>query len=217
MRLWLSLAAVTIVAGLAWHYGIGIAHVKALLLPLQEMQARSPWLFAAGYLAVHILLEALCAPFEILLAVMAGALFGPVLGAILASFGSTIGGTAAFSWSRWLLRERVRAWFPRRSAMVDEGMARDGVLYLVTLRLLPVVPFFVVNLLAGLTPIRTRTFYLITQISLFPAIYLYANAGTQLARIDAVSDILSPAFLGVLTLLAILPWLAKWGLARIKT
>lgn len=216
VRLWPLLAAVAVLVVLVWHYGIGIEHVKAMLAPLQEMRAQSPWLFAFGYLAVHILLEALCAPLEILLAVMAGALFGPVWGAILASFGSTLGGTAAFLWSRWLLRDRVRAWFPRRSAMVDEGMARDGVLYLVTLRLLPVVPFFVVNLLAGLTPIRARTFYLVTQISLLPAICLYVNAGTQLARIDQVSDILSPAFLGVLTLLALLPWLAKWGLSRFK-
>jgi uncharacterized membrane protein YdjX (TVP38/TMEM64 family) len=216
VRLWLILGAVAVAAVLVWHYGIGIEHVKRLLQPLQEMRAQSPWLFALGYLAVHVLLEALCAPLEILLAVMAGALFGPVQGAILASFGSTLGGTAAFSWSRWLLRDRVRAWFPKRSAMVDEGMKRDGVLYLVTLRLLPIVPFFVVNLLAGLTTIRTRTFYLVTQISLFPAICLYANAGTQLAQIDAISDILSPAFLSVLTLLAVLPWLAKWVLRLIR-
>ncbi|EGF89276.1 SNARE associated family protein [Asticcacaulis biprosthecium C19] len=216
IRLWLILAAVVVVTGLVWHYRLGIEHVKLLLAPLEAMRAQSPWLLAAGYLAVHVLLATLCAPLEILLAVMAGALFGPVQGAILASFGSSIGGTLAFSWSRWLLRDRVRAWFPRQAAMVDRGMARDGVLYLVTLRLLPVVPFFLVNLLAGLTPLRTRTFYVVTQASLLPAIFLYANAGTQLAQIKNVGDILSPSFLAVLTLLAVLPWLAKWGLSRFR-
>jgi pyruvate/2-oxoglutarate dehydrogenase complex dihydrolipoamide dehydrogenase (E3) component/uncharacterized membrane protein YdjX (TVP38/TMEM64 family) len=145
-----------------------------------------------------------------------GALFGLALGTLIVSFASSIGATLAFLVSRYLLRDVVQARFGERLRPINEGVARDGAFYLFSLRLVPVFPFFLVNLLMGLTPIRTGIFYLVSQVGMLLGTIVYVNAGTQLAGIDSLSDVASPGLLASFVALGLLPWLGRWIMAGIK-
>ncbi len=144
-----------------------------------------------------------------LLTLAGGALFGLLWGTLIVSFASSIGATLAFLAARFLFRDLVKAKFAERIKAVDEGMARDGAYYLFTLRLVPVFPFFVINLVMGLTAITTRTFYWISQLGMLPGTVVYINAGTQLAKIDTLSGIFSPALLGSFALLGLFPLITR--------
>ncbi|MGB7552575.1 MAG: FAD-dependent oxidoreductase, partial [Chromatiaceae bacterium] len=135
---------------------------------------------------------------------------------LLVSFASSIGATLAFLVSRWLLRDWVQARYGERLAAVNAGIAKDGALYLFTLRLVPVFPFFVINLLMGLTPIKTRTFYWVSQLGMLAGTLVYVNAGTQLARLDSLSGILSPGLVASFALLGVFPLLAKRLVALVQ-
>ena len=130
-------------------------------------------------------------------------------GTILVSFASSIGATLAFLAARFLLRDPVQRRFGERLKAVNDGMARDGAFYLFTLRLVPVFPFFIINLLMGLVPIPVRTFYWVSQLGMLAGTIVYVNAGTQLAQIDSLSGILSPRLLLSFALLGVFPLLAK--------
>ncbi len=138
-----------------------------------------------------------------------GALFGPLWGTVLVSFASSIGATAAFVVARYLLRDTVQARYGERLAAINEGVAREGGFYLFTLRLVPVVPFVVVNLAMALTPLRTPLFYGVSQLGMLPATVVYVNAGTQLATIDSLSGIVSPAVIASFAALGLFPLAAK--------
>ncbi len=163
---------------------------------------------AAGFL-LYVLVAALSLPGAAVMTVAIGALFGWVAGVILVSFASTIGATLAFLASRYLLREAVQNRFGGKLAAINDGVARDGAFYLFTLRLVPVFPFFLINLLMGLTAIPTRTFYWVSQAGMLAGTVVYVNAGTQLARLDSLSGILSPALLASFALLGVFPWIAR--------
>ena len=212
MRLLLLAVVLMVSAGgiaLAWRHHLGLEQLKGLMVALIADRDKSPWLFAVGFFAAHVLITAFCVPVEVLMAVAAGALFGLVEGTILISFASSIGATLAFFGSRFLLRDTVKAYFSKAFTIVDEGMRKDGIVYLLTLRLLPVFPFFLTNIVMGVTSIRTSTFYIVSQIAMLPATLLYVNAGTQLAHIQKMSDILSPPLIAALLLLCVFPWIAK--------
>ncbi|EGV19015.1 TVP38/TMEM64 family protein [Thiocapsa marina] len=168
--------------------------------------------FFAGYVAV----TALSLPGAAVMTIAAGALFGLGVGTLIVSFASSIGATLAFLVSRFLLRDAVQRRFGARLATLNTGIEKDGAFYLFTLRLVPVFPFFVINLLMGLTPIKTFTFYWVSQVGMLAGTLVYLNAGTQLARLDSLSGILSPALLGSFALLGVFPLLAKWVVERIK-
>jgi pyruvate/2-oxoglutarate dehydrogenase complex dihydrolipoamide dehydrogenase (E3) component/uncharacterized membrane protein YdjX (TVP38/TMEM64 family) len=168
--------------------------------------------FFAGYVAV----TALSLPGAAIMTIAAGALFGLGVGTLIVSFASSIGATLAFLVSRFLLRDAVQRRFGARLATLNAGIAKDGAFYLFTLRLVPIFPFFVINLLMGLTPIKTVTFYWVSQVGMLAGTLVYVNAGTQLARLDSLSGILSPALLGSFALLGVFPLLAKWVVDRIK-
>jgi len=174
-----------------------------------ELRAQSPvavtLLFFAGYVAV----TTLSLPGAAILTLAAGALFGLAGGTLLVSFASSIGATLAFLASRFLLRDLVQARFGHRLKAINEGMAKDGAMYLFTLRLVPLFPFFLVNLLMGLTPIKTISYYWVSQLGMLAGTLVYVNAGTQLARITSLSGILSPGLLLSLVLLGIFPMLAQ--------
>jgi pyruvate/2-oxoglutarate dehydrogenase complex dihydrolipoamide dehydrogenase (E3) component/uncharacterized membrane protein YdjX (TVP38/TMEM64 family) len=146
----------------------------------------------------------------------AGALFGLLWGTVLVSFASAVGATIAFVLARYLLRDFVRRHFDKQSAAVDAGMQKEGAFYLLALRLVPIFPFFLVNLAMGITAIRVRTFYWVSQAGMLPGTIVYVNAGTQLAQIKTLSDVVSPALLGSFALLGVFPLLAKFALTRIK-
>jgi pyruvate/2-oxoglutarate dehydrogenase complex dihydrolipoamide dehydrogenase (E3) component/uncharacterized membrane protein YdjX (TVP38/TMEM64 family) len=176
----------------------------------------SPWLVAGAYLLIYVAVTALSLPGAVVMTLAGGAFFGLWTGLLLVSFASSIGATLAFLASRFLLRDWVQSRFGNRLAAINAGMAKDGAFYLFTLRLVPVFPFFIINLLMGLTPIRTRTFYWVSQLGMLAGSAVYVNAGTQLAQLESLSGILSPGLIGSFALLGLFPLLAKQVIGLIQ-
>jgi Pyruvate/2-oxoglutarate dehydrogenase complex, dihydrolipoamide dehydrogenase (E3) component, and related enzymes len=170
---------------------------------------QSPFLVSVLFFGLYVVIAGFSLPGAAIMTIAAGALFGLFWGTVIASFASTLGATLAFLTSRYLFRELVQTHFRTRLKTVNEGIARDGMFYLFTLRLVPVFPFFLVNLLAGLTPISIRKFYWVSQVGMLAGTLVYVNAGTQLARLTGLSGILSPAMLASFTLLGLFPYLTK--------
>ncbi|MBI1396255.1 MAG: pyridine nucleotide-disulfide oxidoreductase [Betaproteobacteria bacterium] len=163
----------------------------------------------AVYFLVYVAVTGLSLPGATVLTLAAGALFGLVTGTIVVSFASTVGATTAFLASRFLFRSAVQERFGDRLRTVNAGVEREGPFYLLTLRLVPVVPFFVINLVMGLTAMKARTFYWVSQVGMFAGTVAYVNAGTQLGRIETLRDVASPALIGSLVALGFLPLVLK--------
>lgn len=219
MRRWLAASLLALVFVLAWLSLRGAfdpadlgAHVARADLWRQE----NPWLFGLLYFAAYVAITALSLPLAVWMTLAAGAIFGFWGGLFLVSFASSLGATLAFLASRYLLRAWVRRRLGPRAAAIDAGLKRDGPFYLFTLRLIPVVPFFAVNVLMGLTPIATGTFYIVSQIGMLAGTAVYVNAGTQLAQIDGVSGLLSPALIASFALLGVFPWIVRFILRRVQ-
>ncbi|PIW72342.1 MAG: TVP38/TMEM64 family protein, partial [Hydrogenophilales bacterium CG12_big_fil_rev_8_21_14_0_65_61_21] len=153
----------------------------------------APLVVIGAYFLVYVAVTALSLPGAAVMTLAGGALFGLGIGTLVVSFASSLGATLAFLVSRFLLRDWVQRRFGDRFAAVNAGMAKDGAFYLFTLRLVPLFPFFVINLVMGLTPIKVRTFYWVSQVGMLAGTLVYVNAGTQLARLDSLAGILSPA------------------------
>jgi pyruvate/2-oxoglutarate dehydrogenase complex dihydrolipoamide dehydrogenase (E3) component/uncharacterized membrane protein YdjX (TVP38/TMEM64 family) len=171
--------------------------------------AANPALFLGGFFALYVAVTALSVPGAAILTMAAGALFGLTTGTLLVSFASSIGATLAFLSSRYLLRDWVQTKFGARLKAIDGGFERDGAFYLFTLRMIPAFPFFVVNLVMGLTKIRTFTYYWVSQLGMLAGTLVFVNAGTELARIKSTAGLLTPTLLGSFLALAIFPWIAK--------
>ena len=168
-----------------------------------------PVLATAIYALVYIAVTGLSLPGATILTLAGGAVFGLLWGTLIVSFTSSIGATLAFLAARFLFRDSVNAKFGHQLKDVDAGMARDGAFYLFTLRLVPLIPFFIINLVMGLTALKTQTFYWVSQIGMLAGTLVYVNAGTQLAKIESLSGILSPALVGSFALLGVFPFIAK--------
>jgi pyruvate/2-oxoglutarate dehydrogenase complex dihydrolipoamide dehydrogenase (E3) component/uncharacterized membrane protein YdjX (TVP38/TMEM64 family) len=179
---------------------------------------QNAWAAAGIFFAAYVLVTALSIPGAAIMTLAGGAIFGLATGSLLVSFASSIGATLALLASRFLFRDAVQRRFGDRLKAINEGVARDGAFYLLTLRLVPVFPFFLVNLLMGLTPIRTLTYYIVSQLGMLPATLAYVYAGTQLASIRSAGDVLSPGLIGALIALGLLPLimrkLSQWLAAR---
>ncbi len=186
-----------------------LAGVKALAADLAAFQERNALAVIAGFFIAYVLVTGASLPGAAIMTLAAGALFGVVWGTVIVSFASTIGATLAFLSSRHVLRDTIEARFGERLKAINAGLERDGAFYLFSLRMIPVFPFFMVNLVMGLTRIRTTTYMWVSQLGMLLGTIVYVNAGTQLARIDSLSGIASPAVLGSFVLLGIVPWLAK--------
>lgn len=183
--------------------------LKASLGPFQAQRAASPLGVGLVFFTVYVVVTALSLPSAVILTLAAGALFGLSLGTVIVSFASSLGATLAFLASRYVLRDAIQQRFGERLKAINSGMAKDGALYLFTLRLIPIFPFFLVNLLMGLTPIRTWSYYWVSQLGMLAATLVYVNAGTQLAQITSLAGIVSPGLLLSLALLGVFPMLAK--------
>jgi len=168
-----------------------------------------PVLATAVYALIYIAVTGLSLPGATILTLAGGALFGLLWGTLIVSFASSIGATLAFLAARFLFRETVISRFGDRLETINAGIARDGAFYLFALRLVPLFPFFVINLVMGLTTLNTRTFYWVSQIGMLAGTLVYVNAGTQLAKIDSLSNILSPLLVGSFALLGIFPFVSK--------
>ncbi len=183
---------------------------------LAALAESRPVLFIGGYFVIYVLIAALSLPGAAILTLAGGAVLGLSVGTIVVSFASSIGATFAFLAARFLFRDSVRKRFKERLQRIDDGVEKDGGFYLFSLRLVPVFPFFVINLVAGLTPLKTWTFYWVSQLGMLPGTLVYVNAGTQLGQISSAGDILSPSLIGAFVLLALLPFIARWGLAWVQ-
>ncbi|MBJ7536231.1 FAD-dependent oxidoreductase [Marinomonas transparens] len=190
--------------------------LKSGLAQFESWRSESPVLVAGGFLILYVMVTALSLPGAVIMTLAAGALFGLVWGTVIVSFASSIGATVAFLVSRYLLQATVQARFGTRLKAFNEGIEKDGAFYLFTLRLVPVFPFFLINLLMGLTSIRAATFYWVSQVGMFIGTLVYVNAGTQLGQLESLSGILSPSLLMSFVLLGVFPLIAKKILAVIK-
>lgn len=183
--------------------------VKAQQAQLQSLFAARPLYVASIYFVVYLLMAALALPGALLVTLLGGAIFGLLWGTILVSFASSIGATLAFLGSRFLAGGYVQSKFGNRMAPINRGIEKDGAFYLFTLRLVPVFPFFIVNLLMGLTKLKTKTFYWVSQVGMLLGTIVYVNVGTQLAQLTSLKGILSPTLIGSFVLLGVLPLIAK--------
>ena len=195
---------------------LSFEQLKASQDGFAQLHAQQPFAVAAVYFVVYVLATALSIPGAVIITLAGGAVFGLWQGLLLVSFASSIGATLAFLASRFVLRDWVEARFGQRLADINAGVDKEGGFYLFTLRLIPVVPFFLINLLMGLTRMKTGTFYVVSQIGMLAGTAVYVNAGTQLAQLDSVQGILSPVLLGSFVLLGIFPWLARRVVAAIQ-
>jgi pyruvate/2-oxoglutarate dehydrogenase complex dihydrolipoamide dehydrogenase (E3) component/uncharacterized membrane protein YdjX (TVP38/TMEM64 family) len=188
---------------------LNLQTLKTQQAAIQSLHANSPLLSVAAYFVIYVVTTALSLPGAVLLTLAGGAMFGLLWGTVIISFASTIGATLAFLMSRFLLRDWVAKRFGQRLTAIDEGVRREGAFYLFTLRLVPVIPFFLINLLLGLTTMKARTFYWVSQVGMLAGTIVYVNAGTQLGKLDSLSGILSPGLLGSFVLLGIFPLIAR--------
>jgi pyruvate/2-oxoglutarate dehydrogenase complex dihydrolipoamide dehydrogenase (E3) component/uncharacterized membrane protein YdjX (TVP38/TMEM64 family) len=174
-----------------------------------ELRSQQPLALAAGYFLIYVAVTALSLPGATIVTLAGGAIFGLGWGLLIVSFASSIGATLAFLTARFLLRDSVQSRFGQRLAEVDKGIQKDGAFYLFTLRLIPVVPFFVINLLMGLTTMKAWTFYWVSQLGMLAGTAVYVNAGTQLGQLESLQGILSPGLLGSFVLLGLFPLIAR--------
>ncbi len=215
----MSLRKLLVLVALAAFVGLYVALDLGRFFSLDELKRQqaaieayrqaSPWLAAAIFFVVYVAVTALSLPGAAIMTLAGGAVFGLFWGTLLVSFASSLGATLAFLAARFLARDWVKARFGSRLAAIDRGVERDGGFYLFTLRLVPAFPFFMINLVMGLTPMRAWTFYWVSQVGMLAGTIVYVNAGTQLAAIDSLRGILSPALIGSFALLGIFPLIAK--------
>ncbi|MDB5891229.1 MAG: merA [Polaromonas sp.] len=193
-----------------------LAFIKDSHQLFEALYRQHPVAVASGFFGVYVAVAALSLPGAAILTLAGGAAFGLLWGTVLVSFASAIGATLAMLSARYLLREPIQKRFGRRLDEINRGIEKEGALYLFTLRLIPVVPFFVVNLLMGLTRIKTRTYYGVSQLGMLAGTLAYVNAGTQLAKIDSLRSVLSPALVGSFVLLGVLPLVVSKALQVVK-
>jgi uncharacterized membrane protein YdjX (TVP38/TMEM64 family) len=195
---------------------LSLENFKASQSEIVAAKDANPILYIAGFFILYVAVTGLSIPGAAIMSLVAGALFGVLVGTIIVSFASTLGATLAFLSARFVLRDWVQGKFGERLRAVDEGLEKDGAFYLFTLRLIPVFPFFVINLLMGLTRIKTRTFFWVSQLGMLPATIVFVNAGTQISRIESTSGLLSPTLIASFVALALFPWAAKAIVALVK-
>ena len=195
---------------------LDLESLRATLDRLRVWQESHGLTLMLAFFALYVVVTALSLPFAVWMTLAAGALFGFWKGLLIVSFASTIGATLAFLAARYLLRDWVHEKLGNRAAAIDEGLRRDGPFFLFSLRLIPVIPFFAVNLLMGLTPVGAGTFYLVSQAGMLAGTAAYVNAGTQLAGLESLSGIVSPALLLSFAVLGIFPWIARMVVNLLK-
>ena len=214
------LVVIALLIGAFFLFDVGsyltLDNLKAQQEGLSAWRQANPWQSALAFFLVYVLVTALSLPGAAIMTLAVGAIFGLLVGTVLVSFASTIGATLAFIIARFLLRDAVEAKFGDKLGAINRGIAKDGAFYLFGLRLVPLFPFFVINLAMGLTSIRTWTFAWVSQVGMLLGTIVYVNAGTQLARIDSLSGILSPGLIFSFVLLGVFPLIAKKILAGIK-
>ena len=195
---------------------LNLATLKSRQADLQAFYEGHRLLTVGLFFLTYVAVTGLSLPGATLLTLAGGGIFGLLWGTVIISFASSIGATLAFLASRFLLRDAIQTRYGDKLKALNAGIERDGAFYLFTLRLIPVFPFFVINLAMGLTPLRTRTFYWVSQLGMLAGTIVFVNAGTQLAKISTLSGLLSPALLGAFVLLGVFPLIAKTMVESLK-
>ena len=203
--------AVLLLAGVAAFFLLdlgryfSLAFIKDSQASFQALFAEQPVLVVLVFSAAYVAVTALSLPGAAIMTLAAGASFGLVLGTVVVSLASTLGATLAMLAARYVLRDSIQARFGKRLDDINKGIEKEGAFYLFTLRLIPLMPFFAVNLLMGLTKIKTWTYFWVSQLGMFAGTVVFVNAGTQIAKIDSLKSIASPALIGSFVLLGVLP------------
>lgn len=211
-----------IVAGIAAFFWLGgdeylsLDYLKTQREAFDAFYAARPVLTIAAFFLAYVAVAALSLPGAAIMTLAAGYLFGFPVALVIVSFASTIGATLAFLSARFLLRDWVQAKFGERLRAINRGVEKDGALYLFSLRLVPAFPFFMVNLVMGLTPIRVWTYYWVSQLGMLLGTAVFVNAGTQLAEVEALSDVVSPSLLASFVALGLAPWVGKTVMGVLK-
>ncbi|MBS1220768.1 MAG: associated Golgi protein [Proteobacteria bacterium] len=209
----LLLLALGLLVGAFFVFDLGrffsLDYFKSQQAAIEAWRAAHPVLTAGLFFAIYVAVTGLSLPGAALLTLVAGAIFGLLWGTVIVSFASTLGATVAFLAARFVLRDWVQGKFREKLKAINAGMEKEGGFYLFTLRLIPIFPFFIINLVMGLTSIRTWTFYWVSQVGMLAGTLVYVNAGTQIAGIASLQGILSPELLASFALLGVFPWIAK--------
>lgn len=221
MKKIILLAIIAVGIGAFFYFDLGqwltLDQLKAQQASLETYRAENPLLVALIYSLTYIVVTALSLPGAALMTLSGGAIFGVFWGTLLANISATIGATLAFLIARFILGNWVQEKFGDRIGPINKGIEQDGAFYLFSLRLVPVFPFFIINVVMGLTKIKTWTFFWVSSIGMIAGAAVYANAGTQLARIDSLSGIASPGLLASFALLGLFPLIARKSMELVKS
>ncbi len=206
-------AAILILVAAFFIFDLGqyfnLDYLKEKQAVIDTFYEQQPLTTVVSYFLLYIIITGLSLPGAVILTLAGGAIFGVLWGTVLVSFASTIGATIAFLFSRYLFREYIQGRFADKLATINKGMEKEGAFYLFTLRLVPIFPYFVINLVMGLTPIRTIPFFLVSQAGMLAATVIFVNAGTRIAKIEQMGDILSLELILSFALLGLFPLIAK--------
>lgn len=204
----------------AWILDLGqyltLESVRAQQNALKSYQVAQPAIVIGGFFIAYVVVAALSLPGAAIMTLLGGALFGFWQGLIAVSFASTIGATLAFLLARFLLKDWIQSRYQKQLATLNEGFRKEGAFYLFALRLIPVFPFFLVNILTGMMPIKTRHFYGASQLGMLPGTAVYVYAGTELGKIQSLSDIASPSLVAAFVILGLFPLIAKKIVATMR-
>ncbi|MGM0951501.1 MAG: FAD-dependent oxidoreductase [Pseudomonadota bacterium] len=202
--------AVALFLGLGGHNVLTLDNLQAHQASVAQWIEQNLVVAVAGYAALYVLVTALSLPGATIMTLAGGAFFGNLYGLAAVSIASTIGASLAFLVARFLLRDTLKAKYKDTIAKIDRGIEKDGAFYLATLRLVPVFPFFLINLAMGLTGMKLRTYALVSWVAMLPGTFVYVNAGTQLGQIESTGDIVSADLLLSFALLGLFPLIAKY-------
>lgn len=213
---------VALVAVIVCFFALGLTEYFSLSY-LQEQRQKlldfyhtNPAITILVFVLIYIALTGLSIPSATALTLLAGAIFDLVVGVIVVSISSVVGASIAFVFARYLFRDLVRRKFPEQLETINRGIEKDGAFYLFAVRLVPVIPYFVVNVAMSLTVIRLRTYFWVSYVGMIAATIVFVNAGSQLGQLESISGILSPTLIGSLALLAVFPLLVKWTLSFLR-
>lgn len=218
-RLALLALAMLGVAAFYWLDGASWLNLEALKSSrerLHALYAARPAAVLCAYFVLYVAVAALNLPGAIILTLAGSAIFGFWTGLVAVSFASSLGATLACALSRYVLRGWVRARFGAALSRIDAGLSRDGPWYLLSLRLVPVFPFFLINLVMGVTSMPLFTFYWVSQVGMLAGTAVFVNAGKEIGRLESAGDIMSPGLWAALVLLAAFPLMARWALGRLR-
>jgi uncharacterized membrane protein YdjX (TVP38/TMEM64 family) len=219
IKILLLIAVFTIVVALFFAFDLQkyltLEYLKSSKAFFISSYEKNPILVLGSYFLFYIVITAFSLPGAVWMTLGGGAFFGLFAGTVIVSFASSIGATLAMLIARFLLRDWVQSRFASQMETINFGINKEGGFYLFTLRLVPAVPFLVINLGMGLTSLRALTFYWVSQLGMLPGTLVYINAGSELANIESLNDILSPTLIGSFALLGTFPLLVKKMLAFI--